>query len=672
MIDVEPGDTTGARHALAFDLGTTTVVATLLDLESGQPLAVQSLLNAQQPFGGDVISRISATMMDPDALDTLRSRAHETMAALATEVCEEAGIAPEQVYEITVCGNATMMHLALGIDPEPLSMAPFTVTTHELPETLASDFGVGVHPRAPAFVFPSLGAYVGGDIVAGMLATGLTRDRRIRLFIDVGTNSEIALGCEERVLATAAPAGPAFEAAQIRCGMRAAEGAIEGIRIADDDVELQVIGDAEPVGLCGSGLVDCVAELVRSGLLDHSGRFIPDEEAAERLPALAPRLTKIGEERVFVMHWRGEDPAESIFLSQRDVRELQFAKASIATGWKILLREYGIEPGDIQQVLLAGQLRRLPVPRQRRAHRARAAPGAAAHRLGRQRGRRGGEDRRPQPPRARRGALDRARGGVRRAVGPRRLQRPLRRRAGAAGMSMAVVACGALAMHVRQIARRRGWDVDVVPVPALLHNRPEQIPGAVAELADELGERYDRVVLGYGDCGTYGALDELGLERLRGEHCYDVFAREEVAAAMAAEPGTYFLTDFLARTFEHTVVRELGLDRHPELRDVYFGAYRRVVWLAQRRTPAAERAAQRRPRASGCRSRCARWATRGSRPSSSGSWRNRHGKIRPGVAAETENMERSGRAGRCAAHCVPGRAARRRRRLSAGQSVLES
>jgi len=145
-------------------------------------------------------------------------------------------------------------------------------------------------------------------------------------------------------------------------------------------------------------------------------------------------------------------------------------------------------------------------------------------------------------------------------------------------MSTAVVACGALAVHVRQIARRRGWDVDVVPVPALLHNRPEQIPGAVAQLVEELGDRYDRVVLGYGDCGTYGALDELGLERLRGEHCYDVFA--------------HFLTDFLARTFEHTVVRELGLDRHPELRDVYFGFYERVVWLAQRRTPTAERAAQ--------------------------------------------------------------------------------
>jgi hypothetical protein len=157
----------------------------------------------------------------------------------------------------------------------------------------------------------------------------------------------------------------------------------------------------------------------------------------------------------------------------------------------------------------------------------------------------------------------------------------------------AVVACGALALNVRRIARRRGWEVDVFPVPALLHNRPERIPGAVAELAAELRERYDRVALAYADCGTYGALDELGMERLRGEHCYDVFAREDVAAAIAEEPGTYFLTDFLARTFEHTVIRELGLDRHPELRDDYFGAYRRVVWLAQRRTPAGERAARR-------------------------------------------------------------------------------
>jgi uncharacterized 2Fe-2S/4Fe-4S cluster protein (DUF4445 family) len=355
LIDVEPGDTSARRFAIAFDLGTTTVVATLLDLESGQPAAGRSMLNRQQPFGADVITRVSATMMDDQALGALQARAHETMAELTGEVLAYADVAPGEVYEITVCGNVTMMQIALGIDPEPLSMAPFTVTTHEFPPTRATDFGVDVHPRASAYVFPSLGASVGGDIVAGMLATGLTRDRRLRLFIDVGTNSEIALGSVDRVLATAAPAGPAFEAAQIKCGMRAADGAIEGIRVNADGLDLDVIGDVEPVGMCGSGLVDAVAELVHAGLLDHSGRFIADEDAAERFdPGLAGRLTKIGEERVFVLHWRGEDPAASVYLSQRDVRELQFAKGSIATGWNILLRELGVEPEDISQVLLAG------------------------------------------------------------------------------------------------------------------------------------------------------------------------------------------------------------------------------------------------------------------------------------------------------------------------------
>jgi uncharacterized 2Fe-2S/4Fe-4S cluster protein (DUF4445 family) len=347
LIAVEPGDTTSRRFAIAFDLGTTTVVATLLDLETGTPVAVRSMLNRQQPYGADVISRVSATMLDEAALSALEARAHETLAELTGEVCEEAAVDPGEVYEIVVVGNVTMVQLALGIDPEPLSMAPFIVASHELPQATAADFGVAVHPRAPAVIFPSLGAYVGADIVAGMLATGITRDKRLRLFIDVGTNSEIALGSNERVLATAAPAGPAFEAAQIRCGMRAADGAIEGVNISGDALELQVIGDVPAIGLCGSGLVDAVAELVGAGLLDHSGRFVPDETAAEIAPHLAERLTKVGEERVFML-------AGDVYLSQRDIRELQFAKASIATGWQILLREMGIAVEDISQVLLAG------------------------------------------------------------------------------------------------------------------------------------------------------------------------------------------------------------------------------------------------------------------------------------------------------------------------------
>ena len=156
-------------------------------------------------------------------------------------------------------------------------------------------------------------------------------------------------------------------------------------------------------------------------------------------------------------------------------------------------------------------------------------------------------------------------------------------------MTTGVVACGALALHVAAIAERRGWDVDVHPLPPELHNRPERIAPAVAELLDSLGSRYERLAVAYADCGSYGALDgvlaDRGVARLEGDHCYDVFSRAGVAEAMAEQPGTYFLTDFLARTFERTVWRSLGLDRHPELRDDYFHSYTRVVWLAQRRTP---------------------------------------------------------------------------------------
>ncbi len=359
LIAVEPGDTTSRLYAFAFDLGTTTVVATLLDLTTGQPLAVRSRLNRQAGYGADVIARISATMIDEDALGELQRHAHWTLAELAEEACAEAGVDLHEVYEIVVAGNVTMIQLALGIDPEPLGMAPFVVASRTPVPARASDFGVPVHPRAPAVTFPALGAYVGPDILAGLVATGLTRDRRTRLFVDVGTNCEIVLGSSAEAVATAAPAGPAFEGATIRRGMRAAEGAIEGVRIVDDGVEIQVIGDVDPVGICGSGLVDAVAELLRVGLLEPSGRLLGVEEAWERAPGIADRLVTVpngkgGDERVFVLAWRGDDPADAVYLSQVDVRRLQEAKAAIATGWKMLLRRLGLEETDVQQVLLGG------------------------------------------------------------------------------------------------------------------------------------------------------------------------------------------------------------------------------------------------------------------------------------------------------------------------------
>ena len=378
LIDVEPGDTTEARYAIAFDLGTTTVVATLLDTSTGTPAAVASMLNKQQPFGADVITRISATMMDPDALGRLRQLAHDTLHELATEVCTEADIDPRDIYEIAVAGNATMVALALGIDPEPLGVAPFIMSSADWPELLASDLGVDVHPRARAVVLPALGAYVGGDIVAGMLASGMDRDKRLRLFIDVGTNCEIVLGDGERIVSTAAPAGPAFEGGAIRCGMRAADGAIEVVKITDDDVELQVIGDVEAQGLCGSGLVDAVSELVRMGLLEASGRFIPEEQAADKLPGLADRLGDINGERVFALQWRDpgrlrrlglHQPARRARAAVRQGRDLDRLDADARGARRRARRHPAGAPRRI--------VRLVPLPRQRGPDR----PGAETSRV---------------------------------------------------------------------------------------------------------------------------------------------------------------------------------------------------------------------------------------------------------------------------------------------------
>jgi uncharacterized 2Fe-2S/4Fe-4S cluster protein (DUF4445 family) len=353
LIDIEPGDTTSSRFGVAYDLGTTTVVATLLDLNSGTPIAVKSMLNKQQPFGADVISRISATMLDETALQRLREAAQSTLNQLTDEVIQEAGISNLNVYEVAIAGNATMIQLILGVDPEPVGVAPFITATQNWPVLNAKECGLEIHPQARAYIFPSFGAYVGGDIVAGVLASGMDRDKRVRLFIDVGTNCEIVLSDGNKIITTAAPAGPAFEAASIKCGMRAADGAIEVVKIDKDGVTLQVIGDVEPQGMCGSGLVDAVAELAKIGLLDQSGRFISQDQLEKDFPNLRNRLIILeSNEKAFLLHGDKSDPL--VFLTQRDVRELQFAKASIATGWRLLMEQLNLKDEDIQQVLLAG------------------------------------------------------------------------------------------------------------------------------------------------------------------------------------------------------------------------------------------------------------------------------------------------------------------------------
>ena len=242
-------------------------------------------------------------------------------------------------------GNATMLHLLLGIDPTPISMVPFTPAFHGPLDLEARDAGLEIHRNGRVQTLPLIGAYVGADIVSGLIATGLGREDRLRLFVDVGTNGEIVLGSSRRILATAAPAGPAFEGSQIACGMRATEGAIEGVTLSDR-VELQVIGgDVRPRGICGSGLVDTVAQLRLCGLLDASGRMRSKDEAPEH--PLSDRLITVDGVRAFLL-------AEDVYLSQRDVRELQFGKGSIASGIKVLMDELGVTPGEIEEVLLGG------------------------------------------------------------------------------------------------------------------------------------------------------------------------------------------------------------------------------------------------------------------------------------------------------------------------------
>ncbi len=345
LVAVEGGDTTGDCFGVAFDVGTTTLVGTLMNLRTGMAASVLSTLNGQAPFGADVISRISHGMNGPDSISELRDAVVSTMNGILAALYAETGVNPERTYEAVVVGNATMLHLLLGIDPGPLAVMPFTPAFMEPLSIVASEVGLDIHPQGFVQTLPALGAYVGADIVAGVLATGIVREDRLRVFVDVGTNGEIVLGNGQRALATAAPAGPAFEGSQIRCGMRATDGAIEGVTLGDT-VELQVIGGDVPAeGICGSGLVDAVAQLLLVGLLDHSGRM----KARDDVPGhpLRDRLIDVDGIRAFLL-------ADGVYLTQRDIRELQFAKGSIATGIKVLMDILGVETKDLDEVLLGG------------------------------------------------------------------------------------------------------------------------------------------------------------------------------------------------------------------------------------------------------------------------------------------------------------------------------
>jgi uncharacterized 2Fe-2S/4Fe-4S cluster protein (DUF4445 family) len=332
----------------SFDIGTTTCVCTLVDLRNSATVAVASTINRQASYGADVIARMAKAMHGPDHIDQLKAAVLETVNELLARVQEEADVRPEEVYEAVVAGNATMMSLLLGVNPESIALAPYVATFVEPQDIRADQLGFSMHPLGWVAIYPSIGAYVGADIVADIVATGLARDPQTRLLVDVGTNGEIACGNAERAVATAAPAGPAFEGGEILYGMRATEGAIEGVVLSAGEVALQVIGgDVEPRGICGSGLIDIVAQLRLAGLLDDGGRMLSREDAEAAGHPLADRLVMREEVRAFRL-------AGDIVLTQSDVRALQFAKGAISTGIETAMREMSLGAEDLDEVMLAG------------------------------------------------------------------------------------------------------------------------------------------------------------------------------------------------------------------------------------------------------------------------------------------------------------------------------
>ena len=326
--------------ALAVDIGTTTVAMRLIDLKTGDILATTGKSNPQIAYGADVVSRISACV--DGMLEAQRALICNALASMAKQVFKDAKATPEQVKRFLIAGNTTMESLAAGVDPTPIGTAPYeALSLFGGPEALADPFFDAL-PK-PIFA-PCLAGYVGGDITCGIMAVHLLQKDAPTLLIDLGTNGEMALGCKTGAVSCATAAGPVFEGANIRCGMPAYPGAISKVVIDEGGLSYSTIGNAEPVGICGTGLIDAIACLVRLGVVDETGRFADEDELPEHLAAC---LDEDDDCVFFRIHG-------DVVVSQKDVRCLQLAKSAVFSGVLVMIENLGIECDDIQEVLIAG------------------------------------------------------------------------------------------------------------------------------------------------------------------------------------------------------------------------------------------------------------------------------------------------------------------------------
>jgi len=354
ILDIEPGDSSAHKFGVAFDIGTTTIVASLLDLDSGEELASVANMNPQSVYGGDLMSRIAYAMNDPKKLATLRAKALNAVNDFIKEACDKAGVSTQHVYKIVVVGNTCMHHVFLGIDVSYVGLAPYAPVVRHPVVIAASELPLKATPKAVVCLLPLVAGFVGADTVACVLATRIYESKELRALVDIGTNGEVVMGNRDRLMACSAPAGPALEGAQIRHGMRGALGAIEKVRI-DGDVECDVIGNVPAIGICGSGLIDAVARMLDVNVLAASGVMRHDfkDSVAQ---SLRERMTKTAEGRDQFVLVRKEESGkgEAVALTQSDIRQLQLAKGAIYSGILMLQKVIGVSDAELAELMLCG------------------------------------------------------------------------------------------------------------------------------------------------------------------------------------------------------------------------------------------------------------------------------------------------------------------------------
>lgn len=335
-------------YLAAFDIGTTTIAGYLLDGKNGEPICTASSLNPQAAYGADVISRANYNL--EHGSQELADCIHRAIDDLIAELTQKAGVRREEVIQICLVGNTCMHHIFFSYSMDSLVRAPYEPYQKGLIRDRAQNYQIQIHPEGELIFLPVIAGFVGADTMGCILTMRPDQKEEITLMIDIGTNGELVLGNRERLICCSTAAGPAFEGAKIECGMRGAQGAIDHVTWDGKEFHYSVIGDGEPRGICGSGLIDVIACLLRAGLIEESGRLLTPEVAAEQEKRLAVHIEERAGKPVFVFDKR----YPSVYLSQKDIREVQLAKGAISAGILLMEKEIGIVHDQIRRVYIAG------------------------------------------------------------------------------------------------------------------------------------------------------------------------------------------------------------------------------------------------------------------------------------------------------------------------------